>query len=98
MKSKCPFEDGHYVQTKKTWYEAREDCIGRGTDLHVNEDMDVNVCDLTKTKYKNTWIGIRNVRWMVPDKDKTGYIYFFILFNYTKCTMLTYNVQIVVYQ
>ena len=67
----CPFEDGHYVQTKKTWYEAREDCIRRGTDLYVNKDMDVDVCGLTKT-YSNSWIGIRNVRWTAQDKNIKG--------------------------
>ena len=76
IRSNCPFEDGHYVQTKKTWYEAREDCVRRGTDLYVNEDMDFSVCDLTKTTYKTTWIGIRNVRWIEPDKHKKGYTYF----------------------
>ena len=77
MKSKCPFEDGHYVESKKTWHEAREDCIRRGTDLYVNENMDVSVCDPAKAPVGNKWIGIRDIRWMVPDKDKTGYIYFF---------------------
>ena len=71
IQPKCPFEDGHYVQTKKTWYEAREDCIGRGTDLYVNKDMDVDVCGLTKT-YSNSWIGIRNVRWTAQDKNLKG--------------------------
>ena len=71
IQPKCPFEDGHYVQAKKTWYEAREDCIRRGTDLYVNKDMDVDVCGLTKT-YSNSWIGIRNVRWTAQDKNIKG--------------------------
>ena len=75
IRSNCPFEDGDYVRARKTWYEAREDCIRGGTDLYVNENMDVDVCDLTKI-YSNTRIGIWNVRWMVPDKHKKGYTYF----------------------
>ena len=74
VKSKCPFDDGVYVQTMRTWYKAREDCIRRGTDLYVDENMTTTKCDGT---HSNTWIGIRNVRWMVPDKHKTGFIYFF---------------------
>ena len=72
IQSKCPFDDGNYIQTRKTWYEAREDCVRRGTDLYVNEDMDVNECDQTKTTYGNTWIGIRNVRWKALDKQVDG--------------------------
>ena len=72
IQSKCPFEDGHYVQTKKTWYEARENCIRRGTDLYVNEDMDVDVCDLTKTTFGNIWIGIRSIKWIAQDTNDIG--------------------------
>ena len=72
IQSKCPFEDGYSVHSKKTWFEAREDCIRRGTDLYVNENMDVDMCDLTKTTYGNTWIGIRNVKWIAQDTNVIG--------------------------
>ena len=93
-KSKCPFDDGNYVQTRKTWYEAREDCIRNGTDLYVNEDMNTNVCG-TQTKNKNTWIGLRNVRWTGLDKHTKGCTYFQILFYYLRtaqnCTKVVHQ-------
>ena len=43
--------------------------------MYVNEDIDVHECGLTETIHYNTWVGIKKIKWITPDKHTKGYTY-----------------------